>query len=233
MKILQLKEIEFDPTLYNLFPPGLLRRHEAIPIRLEEQRLEIAMTRPTDLVAVTALRDALPGLRLSPVACGHQDYLDFLEDVVEPRLARPQSEGPNEFYQADQVALLSQDGKTQGLPDQSVRERLLRQLFVIALNRGANSIHIEPQSGAVRVRLCLDHQWLEVSLEDLPDCSLEGLVLGLKELAGLESEVMKPQSGNGRVRVGGRTLDLRVNTFPTRHGQRLVVWLLESDKLSW
>ena len=73
------EELVHDPELQATFSPEKLRKHQAIPLRLEGSTLTVAMTRPHSLAAVKALRQEVPGLGLHPVACSVEDFDAFMQ----------------------------------------------------------------------------------------------------------------------------------------------------------
>src|SRR5690606_35801944 len=56
------------------------------------------------------------------------------------------------------------------------------------------------------------------------------IISRLKVMSGLNiAERRLPQDGRARIRIGGRELDIRVSSVPVRHGERLVLRILDRD----
>lgn len=94
------------------------------------------------------------------------------------------------------------------------------------MRRGASDIHIEPAAGRVIVRMRLDgvlHPGIEAAT-DVP----ANIVARVKVLADLLTyQTDTPQEGRiDRARIGAPS-DLRVSTFPTVHGEKVVVRLFD------
>lgn len=93
----------------------------------------------------------------------------------------------------------------------------------------ASDIHIEPYETETRVRFRIDgglHQRLK-----LPATTHGAVVARVKILANMRiDERRKPQDGRFSAHVDGRKIDFRVSTFPTAHGEKVVMRLLDSER---
>ncbi|MBI3269581.1 MAG: Flp pilus assembly complex ATPase component TadA [Planctomycetes bacterium] len=103
--------------------------------------------------------------------------------------------------------------------------RMSATILADALRRRASDIHIEHQGSGVKVRYRVDGVLLEVL--DLPAELHHALVSRFKILASLDiAEHRIPQDGRIKVRIEGRSVDLRVSTLPTHYGEKIVMRLL-------
>ena len=104
--------------------------------------------------------------------------------------------------------------------------QLINALLSQAVRESASDIHIEPFQARSAVRFRVDGVLRDV----LPlQRSLHGLVVGrVKVLAKLDiAEKRLPQDGRFTLRLAGRTVDIRVSTLPTGHGETAVLRLLD------
>jgi type II secretory ATPase GspE/PulE/Tfp pilus assembly ATPase PilB-like protein len=95
------------------------------------------------------------------------------------------------------------------------------RLIAEARARAASDLHIDPTGTGVMVRMRIDGVLDET--EALPAEMAKPIVQRLKYLADLltyRSDI--PQEGRMRAEAAG-DLDMRVSTFPTIHGERVVV----------
>lgn len=107
--------------------------------------------------------------------------------------------------------------------------RLINGLISEAINQGASDIHIEPAEQAVVVRLRLDGVLREVL--QAPARLRSRLVSRIKVMARLDiAEKRLPQDGRISLTLGGRAVDVRVSTLPSRYGERVVMRLLDKDQ---
>ena len=109
----------------------------------------------------------------------------------------------------------------------------LQQLIEQAQVQNASDIHFEPYEQVYRIRLRVDGQLREVAAPPLQ--VKDRIAARIKVLARLDiAEKRLPQDGRIQLalRQGG-TLDLRVSTLPTLHGEKLVVRLLDNQVGQW
>jgi general secretion pathway protein E len=112
--------------------------------------------------------------------------------------------------------------------DDSPIIRLINAILMEALREAASDIHIETFETRVTVRFRIDGL-LRTVLE--PQRALAQLLVSrIKVMARLDiAEKRVPQDGRISLRVGNREVDVRVSTIPTRHGERIVLRLLEKN----
>jgi general secretion pathway protein E len=107
--------------------------------------------------------------------------------------------------------------------------RLINGLISEAIAQGASDIHIEPYEHAVIVRLRIDGMLREVL--QAPARAKARLVSRIKVMARLDiAERRLPQDGRMSLALGGRSIDVRVSTLPARHGERVVLRLLDKEQ---
>jgi general secretion pathway protein E len=104
--------------------------------------------------------------------------------------------------------------------------RLLNALISEAIKQGASDIHIEPFEDKLMVRFRIDGILREILQ---PQRALIPLIISrIKVMAKLDiAEKRLPQDGRITVRIGGRTIDVRVSTLPESYGERVVMRLLD------
>ena len=112
--------------------------------------------------------------------------------------------------------------------------RLVNVLLVDSLRRGASDIHIEPYEKDFRIRFRIDGILYDVMHP--PMKMRDALLSRLKIMAKLDiSEKRLPQDGRIKIKVKidnrSRELDFRVSTLPTLFGEKIVLRLLDKDKL--
>lgn len=112
--------------------------------------------------------------------------------------------------------------------------RLVNVLLVDALRRGASDIHVEPYEKELRIRFRIDGLLYDVMHPPLK--MRDALISRIKIMSKLDiSEKRLPQDGRIKVRVKvdsrSRELDFRVSTLPTLFGEKVVLRLLDKEKL--
>jgi type IV pilus assembly protein PilB len=211
----------------NALPEKVARRHTAFPLQKVGTTLMVALASPKNLGALDDLRFAC--------GCEIQTVL-ALEDEIVSAIDR--------YYRDEWVpAATPEDGAgsvriesiaTQWLQRDEAAERsavsMLERVIGRAAKEGASDIHFEPRQDDFRIRFRVDSTFRDVAL--LPIELAPALVARVKVLAGMDiAEHRLPQDGRFSASVEDRRLDLRSSTYPTVHGEKAVLRLLDSSGL--
>ena len=210
-----LDRVRIDPAWALRIPVSLAMRRNVLPLALLDGRVQLAAATKPDEATLEAVA------RFT----GHEvDWVRVDAAPLSRALARVYGDG---------VAAAQARRDAEGADGLSVADELLRA----ALLRRASDIHIDPMRDEVRVRFRVDGE-----LEDyrrLPSGLHAALCSRLKVMAGMDiAERRAPQDGGFShsfgTGQGGHSVDCRVASLPTRHGERLTVRLLggEDDRLS-
>lgn len=169
-------------------------------------------------------------------------HLQALEEAeFEQKLA--------EHYQQDSSAarqLMNDIGNDEGLQalaeelpeDEDLLEaddgapiiRLINAMLGEAIKEGASDIHIETFERNLTVRFRIDGVLREILRPQRKLAAV--LVSRVKVMAKLDiAEKRVPQDGRISLRMGGRSVDVRVSTLPSRHGERIVMRLLDRNSV--
>jgi general secretion pathway protein E len=107
--------------------------------------------------------------------------------------------------------------------------KLLDRLLFGAVQAGASDLHLQPTPEAVLIRHRVDG-----SLDQgraIPPSVFRPLVSRIKVLGRMDvAERLVPQDGRTTVRIGARSVDIRISTIPTAYGERVVLRLLDSSR---
>jgi len=107
----------------------------------------------------------------------------------------------------------------------------LQQILRTAVEAGATDIHLEPYSAAeVKVRVRIDGILREMQIPRVIHEQFPATVSRVKIMASLDiAEKRMPQEGRTTIHSGGREMDLRISILPTRHGESVVIRVLQSE----
>lgn len=106
--------------------------------------------------------------------------------------------------------------------------KLVNIMIAQAVREGASDIHVEPEEEALRVRYRVDGVMREVMSP--PKNLHTGVISRLKIMANLDiAEKRIPQDGRVRMRIGEKTIDIRLSTLPTVFGEKIVMRLLDKQ----
>ncbi len=213
------------PEALRLLPEKTMRRFMAVPLRLDGEKLVVAMGDPSDIVAVEDLR-MLSGRAVSPVVATTEAITTALDTLFD-REERVRSEVLKETEDAepDEPETLAESN-----PDGAPVVRLFDSLLRKAVSEGASDIHIEPLPGKLAVRYRIDGVLREAM--SVPARLANGLVTRVKVMADLDiAERRLPQDGRFSFESENGRLDLRAASLPTVHGEGIVLRLLDAASL--
>jgi general secretion pathway protein E len=106
--------------------------------------------------------------------------------------------------------------------------RMINALLLQAVRDGASDVHLEPFEARSLTRFRIDGQLRDVI--EPPRALHAALVSRVKIMASLDiAEKRLPQDGRITLRLGGRSVDVRVSTLPTGQGERVVMRLLDKE----
>ena len=208
-------------------PAALARRHRVVPLwREDDGVLVVACADPTNVVALDDVRVAAHARRLRTIVAAAEAIDATItrahvghgraEQIVE-ELGAVEDE-PEEHDAASEIAV-----------SDAPIVRLGHEVIANAIVARASDVHIEPGPDGTVVRYRIDGVLHEAMA--LPRAVAAPLVSRLKLMGGLDiAERRVPQ--DGRCQFRGRqddSVDLRLSTLPTLHGESLVMRLLRNE----
>ena len=222
-----LKVTSIDPAALKLVAETQARRLRVMPISLKGERLTVGMVDPGDLFAFDELV-RLTGKQIQIAVVTEGDLLGAYDRHY--RNTEEISGFTRELEESlkdDDASLLEALNIEASASDAPV-VRLIQSVFEDALQVRASDVHIEPLERKLRIRFRIDgvlHSQTEAELT-----VASALSMRLKIMSGLDiSEKRLPQDGRFQMTLKGRTLDVRLSTLPTQHGESMVMRLLATD----
>jgi MSHA biogenesis protein MshE len=221
-----VRQLTLDPNIVRLLPEAHARRFRALVLQSDSRGLVVGMSDPTDLFAYDELTQRLKqAIRVALVK--EADLLKTM-DVIYRRtdeIASIAQEVHEELHEGNiDIEQLAAD---EGTPDAAVI-RLIQSMFQDAVQVRASDVHIEPGESVLRVRQRVDGNLQEQMLDGRRVGS--ALVTRLKLMSGLDiAEKRLPQDGRFSVKVGDKSIDVRLSTLPTQYGESVVLRLLDQS----
>src|SRR5438128_1548517 len=255
-----LELFNIDDSVLRLIPQEVAQKYSVLPLSRVGATLTMAMVDPTNVFAMDDIK-FMTGLNVEPVVVAEASvqqaiakYYSTTREIELASVAPELSPGGNGFSDADLVSLDSLDLDHSAAEEVEVFEeneeidlssltrmsedapvvRLVNVLLVDALRRGASDIHVEPYEKELRIRFRIDGVLYDVMHPPLK--MRDALISRIKIMSKLDiSEKRLPQDGRIQVRVKvdsrSRELDFRVSTLPTLFGEKVVLRLLDKEKL--
>jgi type IV pilus assembly protein PilB len=222
-----------DPAVLEIVSESMARELKIMPLFKVEKNLTVAMADPTDSEALKEIR-FVTGCDVEPVVArpreimlaidnyyGRQSaVLDSIEGITTDGL-----EATDEHDEAEEII------RSEKLSQEAPVVKLVNLMIERAITKGASDIHAEPQDKSLVVRYRTDGVLHEEIV--IPRMLKAAVLSRLKILAKINiAERRVPQDGRFTVRMEGRKIDLRVSTFPTVHGEKVVMRILERTGLN-
>jgi type IV pilus assembly protein PilB len=225
------------PEILSLVPAHIARKHEVLPLSRVDGALTVAMSDPTNVVAMDEITAATRLSVLPVIAAGAA-----IRAAIERHYVKPVSAGSS---MDDMLAELN-DATVEVLEDESSRQteaielrdaaegapvvKFVNKVLLDAIRRGASDLHWEPYEKNFRIRFRIDGVMHEMVS---PPKRVEAAVISrLKIMANLDiSERRLPQDGRIKLRHGHKEIDFRVSILPTIFGEKAVLRILDKESL--
>lgn len=228
-----LKDVEVTGKLLEFVPQETAEHYQIVPIGVTDGVLEVGAIDPNNLEARDALNfiSSRIGMPYKLFLISEDDFgvmLDRykgLSGEVTKALTELESELAPTEIKGEELKELS---KTKIVEDAPVT-KIVATILSYASGGRASDIHIEPTSENVRVRFRVDGT-LNTSLI-LPLKVHSAVVARIKILSNMRlDEKRKPQDGRFSAKIDGKKIDFRVSTFPTYHGEKVVMRILDQSQ---
>jgi type IV pilus assembly protein PilB len=252
---INLPQFEIDPAVLKLIPADTAAKYQVVPLSRSGATLTIAMTDPTNVFAMDDIK-FMTGYNIEPVVASEAAVAAAIDryyaaGTKPPTLAAPS--GPSTLEMATrgleeiQATLESagnvevleelQEISAEALAKQSEEAPVIRLVNVVlmsAIQKGASDIHIEPYEKELRVRYRIDG--ILYNIMSPPMKLRDAIASRIKIMAKLDiAEKRLPQDGRIKIRFNengiGKEIDFRVSVLPTLFGEKIVMRLLDKDKL--
>jgi len=231
IEVVELVPGEIDDSVFSLVPPQIVQKHQLVPHKLVGSTLTVAMSDPTELVAINEVK-FVTGYGVRVVLATPSTIKKTLEHrfggVSYDDVLKKFGDGEMEVVQeSDDVNLQELQQATMDAPVVT----LVNAILADAAKRRCSDIHIEPYEKIFRVRFRIDGVLQEIMS---PPLRLKNaLVSRLKVMAGLDiAERRLTQDGRIKLKMGvGGELDIRVSILPTLFGEKVVMRLLDKSNL--
>jgi type IV pilus assembly protein PilB len=215
-KLLDMDQVRVDPQWALRVPGSLALRRSVLPFAAVDGQVYVACLDENDEAALQAVQRVVD-LPIKPERAEPESLRRALTrifgDGKTPVVALPNPTRP---------------GGTRGTEaDTKDSTGVCDELLHAAIVRQASDIHVDPYEDGVQVRFRVDGQ-LE-RYRKLPPTVLQGLISRYKVLGGMDiAEKRAPQDGRFTHKFGpsNQSLDIRVATLPTKHGERMTLRLL-------
>jgi MSHA biogenesis protein MshE len=232
----QLKIKFVDLNTYNLnadvirkIPENISRKCSALLLEEKNGEYIVGMVDPTDIVSYDQIYEQL-GSTFKAVLVLASDLLKVIDRIYrKTEEISSRAEELRSTISGTNLELLSDTDELAA--EAAPVAKLLESIFEDAVQVRASDIHIEPDANKLRIRQRIDGVLNEHIIPQVPKKPIaSALVSKIKLISKLNiSEKRIPQDGRFQFTVRGKTIDVRVSTMPTQHGESVVMRLLEQS----
>jgi len=218
MDFVDLSLVTPSPELINLLSPETARRYKTVPVSEHDGSLVLAIADPMDFEAF----DSIGFLLKKPV-----EFVCAVPTQIQDKLDRLYPQGLEEL---GKVAITEEEEDYTGDDDAPII-RLVSSLLIEAQNHRASDIHIEPMEKRLRIRYRIDGNLQEMQS---PPKKLQGAIISRLKIMTASMNIAEkrvPQDGRIQIKMGEKTIDLRVSSVPTVHGESIVMRILDKSSL--
>lgn len=205
------------------------RDHALVPLSVEDGTISVAFADPFSPPALEAVA-RVTGLAVQVIGAPRERVLHAIEAAYGDGTRGPAATAVGPAARASRAGALvvpRVDSDTDGSSAAEVAE----EIFQRAVSLGATDIHIEPGPDSVRIRYRLDG--ILRPGPEYPRSIQPALLTRIKVISGLNiAETRLPQDGRLRLQIAGRDVELRLSTFPTLHGEDLVLRVLDRSRVA-
>ncbi len=236
---INLSKFEIDEKVVDLIKPEIARKHIVMPVHRIGSILTIAMGDPSNLFVLEELRFST-NLRIQAVISPESSILETIEKYYGSSTGIEAQKFLEEIELSDDASIevledTDEDDSFMGDGgDDAPAIKLVNLIFQDAISKGASDIHFEPYEKVFRVRFRIDgilHEYMT------PPMNIKSKVLSrVKLIAGIDiAEKRLPQDGRIKTKLKinemTKSIDMRVSSLPTIHGEKIVIRILDKDNL--
>ncbi len=233
VKFVELKTYNIDPAALKLIPHEFALKNKILPLSLRDDRLQIGMANPLDIVTLDEVR-RITKLQVEAVAAPEDEILKILDERYEKdedKGERPRKEFG--LFLEEIIRGAGALGIREGVEKSADARpiiKLVDRIIMEAVKADATDIHLEPDENTIRLRYRIDgilHQF-----SSLPRNLQSAVTTRIKIMANLNiSENRIPQDGRADFFIEEKRIDLRISVFPGVFGENIVIRILDKERL--
>ncbi|MDD3048173.1 MAG: GspE/PulE family protein [Candidatus Pacebacteria bacterium] len=214
-----------------LIPEESAKYYKIAPLRLVEDTFEVGMVNPEDIKAkeVILFLARQSNFKTKIYLISENDFREVLRKYRD--IAEVVGEALSELREDEksEMIVLDDDESTDVsaiLEDQAPVIKMVSAILRHGIEEKASDVHIEPVENEIRVRVRVDgilYDTLKIPL------GIHGAIVArIKILSRLRiDEARMPQDGRFSTKIGGKQIDFRVSTFPTKLGEKIAIRILD------
>ena len=228
IEFIDLRLQSIDPAIIESVPEQFARDKKLFPVSSDDGSITVAMADPLDVGAV----DDVQRMTAQFVKVVSSAEFDILTTIDRYYAAGRESEKIESLIkEAARQADDSGGDNREELAMVAPIVKLIDIIIIDGVRKRATDIHFEPEKNMMRIRFRVDgvlHQgpYIPKKLERAVNSRIK--IMGNLNI----SESRLPQDGKATIEIYGKPIDLRIGTFPTIHGENVVLRVLNKEQLT-
>ncbi len=226
-----------DSQITRFIPQNIAVKYQVVPLLKVKNVLTIAMVDPLDSFVLDVLAEST-NCEIKPLISTWSE----VKNAIELAYKRKQDEEEASLIGETSLQFLQRSlekpennfvdiANVDGTDKNSIIN-LINLILLRAVELKASDVHIEPDEGKMRIRYRVDGLLVEVmSLPKDVEAAVSSRCKVMSDLDIAEKRV--PQDGRVKVDLAGRKVDLRVSSYPTLRGEKIVMRILDTKNVLW
>ena len=222
------------------FSEDAILRYKFVPLAINDGVFEVGMVDPDNIESRDALTFIVGKLNLPYkifviVEKDLKKVIDSYKGLTgEVNKALTEIEPNTEQNLKDDIEIIQDEDSSYGKIEAKIIEaspiiKIVDTIIRYAVEGEASDVHIEPMRDKARVRYRVDGV-LNNSIT-IPSSNLPAVIARIKIMSKMKlDEKRKPQDGRFSAIIDKRRIDLRVSTFPSYYGEKVVMRILDQEK---
>lgn len=225
-------EVRYDQGLDRTINEDFSRTHLVLPISKSQRSLSVAMWDPLNFVVIDNIK-RMTSLDVVVYCSPKKDILEGIERLYV--LKGPPPEGVSAITIIDQKPSITRKDEVEQLKLKASEApviKLVNSVIQRAIKEKASDIHVEPTEAGLDIRYRVDG--ILYNAETPSKDMYAPMASRIKILSRLDiAEKRLPQDGGFTIKHENRNVDFRVSTIPTIYGEKIVLRILDKEKMGF
>ena len=222
---MDLSDYIIDTELVKIFPEALAKKYKVVPIFKIADTLNVAMVDPQNIEVIDNIRKATKIENIDTVLVSEKG----IQKVLDSYYGVAGSVAEIVSFMDKEKNLSAKSSLSEAAEDPPII-KLVNILIMEAVKDKASDIHIEPDTEFLRIRYRIDGILHEA--HQIPAKFQKAIISRVKVISNIDiSENRRPQDGKIHLRLENKEIDIRVSTFPTVHGENIVMRILDKTSV--
>ncbi|MDD3615025.1 MAG: GspE/PulE family protein [Lachnospiraceae bacterium] len=224
---IDLSSYSINPEMVEELPKNIARKYGVVPVRVDKDKLYLAMKDPLNFMAIEEVRKATRKRVIPLISSEHGVDLAISTLYGNEGAARAMAQMRQEAG-TTQEQMTQEEKKEMDEGAEAPTIRLVNSIIERAVVEKCSDIHLEPGEKEMNIRMRVDgrlHNILQI-----PHDLQESVISRLKIMGHMDiSERRIPQDGRAEVKIKSQDIDMRLSTLPTIYGEKIVIRLLSRE----